>query len=121
MSSESRPRIGITTSAVHGGEYYLPYLRAVEGVGGEPVNLPAGTATLPEIDGLLLPGGWDVDPSRYGEEPDPKLGPIDNELDETELRLFAQARDRGLPVMGICPAHQLINVAIRRSLIQHLE
>jgi len=121
MSSESRPRIGITTSTVHGGEYYLPYLRAVEGVGGEPVNLPAGTATLPEIDGLLLPGGWDVDPSRYGEEPDPKLGPIDNELDETELRLFAQARDRGLPVMGICRGQQVINVAMGGSLIQHLE
>jgi len=121
MSSESRPRIGITTSALHGDEYYIPYLRAVEGVGAVPVDLPAGTATLPEIDGLLLPGGWDVDPSRYGEEPDPKLGPIDKELDETELRLFAQARDRGLPVMGICRGQQVINVAMGGSLIQHLE
>ena len=121
MSSESRPRIGITTSQLHGDEYYIPYLRAVEGVGAEPVNLPAGTATLPEIDGLLLPGGWDVDPSRYGEEPDPKLGPIDKELDDTELRLFTQARDRGLPVMGICRGQQVINVAMGGSLIQHLE
>jgi len=121
VSSESRPRIGITTSLLHGDEYYIPYLRAVEGVGAEPVNLPAGTATLPEIDGLLLPGGWDVDPSRYGEEPDPKLGPIDKELDDTELRLFTQARDRGLPVMGICRGQQVINVAMGGSLIQHLE
>src|ERR1700704_3393192 len=121
MSSESRPRIGITTSTLHGDEYYIPYLRAVEGVGAEPVNLPAGTATLPEIDGLLLPGGWDVDPSRYGEEPDPKLGPIDKELDDTELRLFAQARDRGLPVMGICRGQQVINVAMGGSLQQHLD
>jgi len=90
-------------------------------VGAVPVNLPAGTATLPEVDGLLLPGGSDVDPARYGEAPDPKLGPIDKELDDTELRLFAQARDRGLPVMGICRGQQVINVAMGGSLIQHLE
>lgn len=121
MTDKARPRIGITTSRLHGGEYYNPYLRAVEAVGAEPVDLPAGTRTLPEVDGLLLPGGWDVDPARYGEAPDPKLGPIDKELDDTELRLFAQARDRGLPVMGICRGQQLINVAMGGSLVQHME
>ena len=121
MLKDSRPRIGITTSPLIGDDYYIPYRHAVDAAGAEPVNLPAGTADLPEGDGLLLPGGWDVDPARYGEAPDPKLGRIDKELDDTELRLFAQARDRGLPVLGICRGQQVINVAMGGSLIQHLE
>src|SRR3989442_419271 len=108
-------------SARRGDGYYVPYERAVEAVGAEAVELPAGTTALPEVDGLLLPGGWDLDPSLYGEEPDPKVGPVDRELDDTELRLFAQARDRGLPVMGICRGQQVINVAMGGSLLQHLD
>jgi putative glutamine amidotransferase len=121
MLKDGRPRIGITTSPLIGDDYYIPYRHAVDAAGAEPVNLPAGTADLPEVDGLLLPGGWDVDPARYGEAPDPKLGRIDKELDDTELRLFAQARDRGLPVLGICRGQQVINVAMGGSLIQHLD
>src|SRR3982751_3621581 len=92
MPPDARPRIGITTSPRRGDDYYIPYKRAVEAVGGEPVDLPPGTPSLPDLDGLLLPGGWDVDPALYGEKPDPKVGPIDRELDDTELRLFADAR-----------------------------
>ncbi len=121
MSREERPRIGITTSPRRGAEYYIAYKRAVEAVGAQPVDLPPGTARLPELDGLLLPGGWDVDPALYGEEPDPKVGPIDRELDDTELRLFGQAREQGLPVMGICRGQQVINVAMGGSLQQHLD
>jgi putative glutamine amidotransferase len=116
-----RPKIAITTSPRKGTEYYVPYRRAVEVAGAEPVDLPPGTPELPEVDGLLLPGGWDVDPSFYGEKPDEKLGPVDPELDETELRLFGQARERGLPVLGICRGQQVINVAMGGSLLQHLE
>src|SRR5256885_2819052 len=121
MSREERPRIGITTSPRRGAEYYLSYKRAIEAVGAEPVDLPSGTATLPDLDGLPLPGGWDVDPALYGEKPDPKVGPIDRELDDTELRLFAQARAHHLPVLGICRGQQVINVAMGGSLQQHLE
>ena len=121
MTNEGRPRIGITTSPRRGGDYYGTYRRAVEAVGAEAVDLPPGTSSLPEVDGLLLPGGWDVDPALYGEKPDPKTGPVDRELDDRELRLFAQARDRGVPVMGICRGQQVINVAMGGSLLQHLE
>ncbi|HMJ39619.1 MAG TPA: gamma-glutamyl-gamma-aminobutyrate hydrolase family protein [Verrucomicrobiae bacterium] len=121
MTNEGRPRIGITTSPRRGDDYYGTYRRAVEVVGGEAVDLPPGTSSLPEVDGLLLPGGWDVDPALYGEKPDPKTGPVDRELDDRELRLFAQARDRGVPVMGICRGQQVINVAMGGSLLQHLE
>ena len=85
------------------------------------MELPPGTLELPAVDGLLLPGGWDVDPSLYGEAKDEKVGPIDRELDDTELRLFAEARERELPVLGICRGQQVINVAMGGSLVQHLE
>jgi putative glutamine amidotransferase len=116
-----KPRIGITTSPRRGDEYYVPYRRAVEAAGAEPVELPPGTPALPEVDGLLLPGGWDVDPSFYGEPKDEKVGPIDRELDETELRLFEQARSADIPVLGICRGQQVINVALGGTLVQHLE
>ena len=93
----------------------------MEAAGAEPVELPPGTPALPEVDGLLLPGGWDVDPAFYGEKKDDKVGPIDRDLDETELRLFQQARDRELPVLGICRGQQVINVALGGTLVQHLE
>ena len=116
-----RPKIAITVSPRRGEKYYVPYLKAVEAAGAEPVELPPGTAQLPDVDGLLLPGGWDVDPEFYGEAKDEKLGPIDRDLDETELRLFRQARDQELPILGICRGQQVINVALGGSLIQHLE
>jgi putative glutamine amidotransferase len=116
-----RPRIGITTSPRRGAEYYVPYRRAVEAAGADPVEVPPGTPELPAVDGLLLPGGWDVDPALYGEQKDEKVGPIDPELDETELRMFRQARQKELPVLGICRGQQVINVAMGGSLVQHLE
>ncbi len=116
-----KPRIGITVHPRRGLEYFGPYRRALESAGAEPVDLLPGTRALPDVDGLLLPGGWDVDPSFYGEPRDAKVGETDPELDETELSLFHQARERGLPVLGICRGQQVINVALGGSLVQHLE
>jgi len=118
---DDRPKIGITVQPRRGLEYYAPYRRAVVAAGAEPVDLVPGTKSLPEVDGLLLPGGWDVDPSFYGERRDEKLGDTDPELDETELALFGQAREREIPVLGICRGQQVINVAMGGSLVQHLE
>jgi putative glutamine amidotransferase len=116
-----KPRIGITVHPRRGLEYYVPYRRAVAAAGAEPVDLVPGTSTLPDVDGLLLPGGWDVDPSFYGELRDEKVGQTDRELDETELAMFHQARERELPVLGICRGQQVINVAMGGSLVQHLD
>ena len=115
------PRIGITVHPTRGMQYFAPYRRAVADAGGEPVDLVPGTETLPEVDGLLLPGGWDVDPSFYGEERDENVKETDPELDATEIRLFEQARQRKIPVLGICRGQQVINVAMGGSLVQHLE
>jgi putative glutamine amidotransferase len=118
---QSRPKIGITVHPKRGLAYFTPYRRAVEDAGGEPVDLVPGTETLPQLDGLLLPGGWDVDPSFYGEDRDTQVQETDPELDATELRLFQQAREREIPVLGICRGQQLINVAMGGSLVQHIE
>jgi putative glutamine amidotransferase len=119
--NEARPKIGITTSPKREADYYLTYGRAVEAAGAEAVYLPSGTDSVRGLDGLLLPGGWDVDPALYGEEADAKVGDIDPELDETEIRLFKDARGKEIPVLGICRGQQVINVAMGGSLIQHLE
>jgi putative glutamine amidotransferase len=119
--SSDRPKIGITVQPRRGMEYYVPYRRAVTAAGADPVDLVPGTTALPELDGLLLPGGWDVDPSFYGEPPDEKVVETDPELDETELSMFRQAREREIPVLGICRGQQVINVAMGGSLVQHLE
>src|SRR5881275_199585 len=51
MTREDRPRIGITTSPRRGDDYYDPYRQAVKAVGAEPVDLPPGTPSLPDVDG----------------------------------------------------------------------
>lgn len=119
--SAHTPRIGITTSPRRGYDYYDTYRKAVEGAGAVAVDVPAGTRALPDVDGLLLPGGWDVDPELYGQPADPATGPIDRELDDTELRLIKLAYDEQLPIMGICRGQQVINVALGGSLRQHIE
>lgn len=119
--SSRRPKIGITVSPKRESAYYDTFKRAVETAGGEAVVLTSGSTGLPDVDGLLLPGGWDVDPALYGEEADKSVGPIDRELDDTELKLFRLARQQELPVLGICRGQQVINVAMGGSLFQHLE
>ena len=119
--SNQRPKIGITVSPRREAAYYDTFKRAVENAGGEAVTLQSGRDSLPDVDGLLLPGGWDVDPALYGEVAEKAVGPIDRALDDTELTLFRQARDKQIPVLGICRGQQVINVAMGGSLIQHLE
>jgi putative glutamine amidotransferase len=126
----SKPRIGVTCSPLRGPAYYAAYIRAVEAAGGEPVALdpsPDGlspdraTAMVHEIDGLLVPGGWDVDPPAYGEERQEETPNVDPPLDRTEIALVRAAVDGGVPVFGICRGQQVINVALGGSLRQHID
>lgn len=127
----SRPRIGVSgvVRTWDGGErtgVNAAYARAVLAAGGLPVILtplvdPAWTARLLDgIDGLLLTGGEDVAPSWYGAPPSPHLEAVSPERDRFELALFAIARERGLPMLGICRGIQLINVALGGTLWQDL-
>ena len=75
---------------------------------------------LPHLDGLLLPGGGDVDPALYGEEPLPELGEVDPERDGLEIFLARYAAEKGLPLLGVCRGAQVLNVALGGSLHQDL-
>jgi putative glutamine amidotransferase len=133
MPTPNRPLVLLTTATTH-RDVGLRRLDAVTGVnysqavaaeGGLPVmaaNLdPAVAEALVErVDGLLLTGGGDVDPARYGHQPHPRLGRVDPERDAFELAAYRAARARRLPVLAICRGPQLVNVAHGGTLHQHL-
>mgnify|MGYP001627190266 CR=1 FL=1 len=103
-----------------------PYLEALAAQGLAYVLLPpqppeALERILPHLDGLLLPGGGDLDPLLYGEEPHPRLGEVSPERDGHELFLARYAASQGLPTLGVCRGLQVMNVALGGSLYQDLE
>lgn len=102
------------------------YTRAVERAGGVPIVIPpmaepdALASMLDRVDGLILTGGEDVAPARYGVVPHAKLGTTHPERDATELALVAAARDRALPTLAICRGIQVLNVALGGTLVQDI-
>jgi putative glutamine amidotransferase len=128
-----RPRIVVT---LHGPEQaareepawatFDNYLDAIRRAGGEPVPIDpyAASATresaFASMDGLLLPGGADLDPALYQQAAHPATH-VEPARDKLELAAWQAARDRGVPVLGICRGFQAINVFSGGSLIQHLE
>lgn len=102
------------------------YVRALLAVGGVPVivspliGASLAASALDGCDGLLLTGGEDMDPSWYGASPSAFLERTSQERDLFELALFAIARQRELPILGICRGIQLINVALGGTLFQDL-
>lgn len=101
------------------------YALAIVAAGGVPLLAPNVDAALADryasaADGLLLAGGVDIDPYRFGAAPDPDLGLVDRARDAFELALYRAFRDMGKPVLGICRGIQLVNVAHGGSLHQHL-
>lgn len=133
-----KPVIGLTgrrmsAASVAGGTglahqdidmYFSDYAQSISSAGGVPVQLTrdADVVDLVQlIDGLVLSGGADIDPSRYGAEPHPRLGETDAGRDEFELALIHAARAKGIPILGICRGAQLVNVAFGGSLHQHVD
>jgi putative glutamine amidotransferase len=98
------------------------YADALRQAGIEPVLIsPQEPQALGQIRGLVLSGGTDVNPARYGQVAREGNEPPDDERDELETALLQEALDRDLPVLAICRGMQLFNVAHGGSLIQHLE
>ncbi|HLA90965.1 MAG TPA: gamma-glutamyl-gamma-aminobutyrate hydrolase family protein [Gemmatimonadaceae bacterium] len=121
--------ISATCGPFHGAERVrlsANYVRSIEGAGLVPIVVPplAAPARAEEIlagaGGLLLTGGEDVDPARYGAAPHPALGAVHTARDATEVALLAAARERRLPVLAICRGIQLLNVALGGTLVQDL-
>ncbi len=100
------------------------YVRQITEAGGAPVLLPPSAVAVPDVldrvDGLLLSGGPDVDPARYGAERDPATQPARVERDQAELTALACAQRRGIPVLAICRGMQVLAVSRGGSLHQHL-
>ncbi|MFI8205764.1 gamma-glutamyl-gamma-aminobutyrate hydrolase family protein [Streptomyces sp. NPDC085937] len=131
-----RPLIGISTYAESGVRWgvwqldaaLLPagYPRLVQRAGGLAAMLPPDApehaeAAVARLDGLVVAGGPDVEPVRYGAEPDPRTGPPARARDAWELALIAAALERGVPLLGICRGMQLLNVALGGTLFQHVD
>jgi putative glutamine amidotransferase len=99
------------------------YRQAVIHVGGEVRILERSMTpvdALNGIGGLLLPGGGDVEPARYGEEPHPSLVDVEPLRDEFEIALVREARSRNLPIFAICRGLQVLNVAFGGTLVQDI-
>ncbi len=139
--TKRRPLIGISSSEIRVAAHLkqipesepphrevclgLPYIYAIQQVGGIPVivaplNLDMIEPLLDELDGLCLSGGPDLDPKTYGSEPHPKLGPTEYAVDRFELALAREADRRHMPIFAICRGAQILNVARGGTLFQHI-
>lgn len=94
------------------------YLAALRALGAEPVQVTIDCDAA-AFDGLLLPGGVDVNPVRYGKE-NVGCAAISDELDEWQLTVMDRFVKLGKPVLGICRGHQVVNVYFGGTLIQHI-
>ncbi|WP_199700370.1 gamma-glutamyl-gamma-aminobutyrate hydrolase family protein [Galactobacter valiniphilus] len=135
-ASDPAPLIGITTylEQAQTGVWDVPasflpkvYLDAVTDAGGIALLLPpqpsspeVAAAVIARLDGLIVSGGADVDPTLYGQASHPKTGAPRVDRDAWETDLLTAAADADLPYLGICRGAQVLNVARGGSLHQHL-
>lgn len=130
-----RPEIGIVSYHLRPGRvtnwlvggYGLPenYVDAVRRAGGRASLILPGDDRTPDglldaVDALMLVGGGDVDPSRYGQTPSDTVYGVETDRDELEIALLRRADDRGTPTLCICRGMQVMNVAFGGSLVQDL-
>jgi putative glutamine amidotransferase len=128
----ARPLIGISAygEQARWGVWDLPasllpqnYVDQVALAGGAPVMLPpvpGAESAIGRLDGLILSGGPDIEPARYGAQPGPETTIVRRGRDAAEIAFFLAALSAGIPVLGICRGMQLMNVALGGTLIQHL-
>jgi putative glutamine amidotransferase len=124
------PLIGLPTLAIPPGPkparfgINQSYVRALVNAGCAPVLIPLLEeedrlrAIYERLDGMVFPGGADVAPGQYGEEPIANLNVVEAARDRTELTLARWATEADLPILGICRGQQLLNVALGGSLYQ---
>ncbi|WP_144208019.1 gamma-glutamyl-gamma-aminobutyrate hydrolase family protein [Mycobacterium tilburgii] len=135
-SGIGRPVIGLTCylEQVQSDGWDIPagylganYFEGVIKAGGvamllppQPVDDDIVESLLDSLDGLVITGGYDLNPATYGQQPHPKTDSPRSLRDTFELALVRGALSRGLPVLGICRGTQLLNVAFGGTLHQHL-
>lgn len=134
----TRPLIGLTGARMHGRDiarnldvlsgspvdiFYADYAQAVIAAGGMPVFLPIDldpADAIEKLDGLLLSGGNDIAPERYGATIEANTQPPEPTRDTYEFALLDTAASRSLPTLGICRGLQLVNVHAGGTLRQHV-
>jgi putative glutamine amidotransferase len=130
MAQESeKPVIGISSTWGGGSSTSVPltYVESVIRGGGVPMVIPLThdaellSAMLDRVDAVIMTGGEDIDPLKwYGEEPLPAMGSIAPARDSFDIALIRMAVERGMPLLGICRGHQLLNVAFGGTLYQDI-
>jgi putative glutamine amidotransferase len=118
-----KPVIGLSLGLHDFGDYAgVGFQRPLALVGGVGMALPRVEGHLEDAldvcDGILLGGGRDIDPSRYGQEAGEHLASTDPRRDVFELELTEHSLDRGLPILGMCRGIQVLNVALGGTLVQ---
>jgi putative glutamine amidotransferase len=106
----------------------VPYVRAVRRAGAIPVVLPITDpndraevdAALDAVDAVIITGGCDVEPERYGAVQAPETGPLDARRDDTEIALCHALVERDQPTLCVCRGIQVLNVALGGTLVQHV-
>lgn len=128
----TKPLIGIGADVKDSGSGgreqaygFMNYIDAVLRAGGIPLLIPPQPqnveALLASLDGVLLTGGKDCDPSLYGEEAHPTLKPMDSRRQAGDLALARAARETGTPMLGVCLGLQVMTIAAGGSLIQDIQ
>ncbi len=125
-----RPLIGVGSDVLQRkGErdrafVFTTYIESLKNAGAIPVIVPPqpenAADVLDGLDGILLAGGDDCDPSEYGEEKHPSCEPMDPRRQQNDVVLARLARERGIPTLGICLGLQMMNVAGGGTLIQDI-
>jgi len=106
----------------------VPYVKAVQRAGAIPVVLPVIDPSdddeiarvLDAVDAMIVTGGCDVDPQRYGATTAPETGPLDARRDDTEIALCRALVARDQPTLCVCRGIQVLNVALGGTLTQHV-
>ncbi|WP_047981786.1 gamma-glutamyl-gamma-aminobutyrate hydrolase family protein [Ornithinibacillus contaminans] len=124
-----KPVIGIVTSTETDQDVYAvatDNVNAILKAGGLPVLLPyfQQEEDLQEIavkiDGFYATGGYDIDPTLFGEEPHPKLGTIIPARDEFEIALMKRLLEMDKPILGVCRGCQTLNIATGGDMYQDI-
>ena len=127
-----RPIIGLTTYRLKSERGRIldglmpPYMHAIQAAGGIPVLIPLTLENddikelCNRVDGLVIPGGGDIDPTIYGGDPEGKVYGVTPERDRVEVAVAKQVVEDDRPLLAICRGHQVLNVAMGGTLYEDI-